>query len=111
MEKATLVLEYLTVLLTAPPLLSIVAVVFMFKFAEDVLLAAPAVHLHTRYAHLDGVEVVGQCFGGGEMRSASPNVQRVRTARHARSFSIVFKSFQAGCMAGLVAQISILAAL
>ena len=36
MEIATLVLEYLTVLLTAPPLLSIVAVVFMFKFAEDI---------------------------------------------------------------------------
>ncbi len=36
MEIATLVLQYLTVLLTAPPLLSIVAVVFMFKFAEDI---------------------------------------------------------------------------
>ena len=35
MEIETLVLEYLRVLLTAPPLLSIVAVIFIFKFAED----------------------------------------------------------------------------
>ena len=36
MEIETLVLEYLRVLLTAPPLLSIVAVIFIFKFAEDI---------------------------------------------------------------------------
>ena len=36
MEIATLVLEYLKVLLTAPPLLSVVAVIFIFKFAEDI---------------------------------------------------------------------------
>ena len=35
MEIETLVLEYLRVL-TAPPLLSIVAVIFIFKFAEDI---------------------------------------------------------------------------
>ena len=36
MEIETLVLEYFRVLLTAPPLLSIVAVIFIFKFAEDI---------------------------------------------------------------------------
>ena len=35
-EIETLVLEYLKVLLAAPPLLSIVAVIFIFKFAEDI---------------------------------------------------------------------------
>ena len=36
MELATLALEYLRVLLTAPLLFSIVAVVFLFKFTEDI---------------------------------------------------------------------------
>ena len=36
MEIATLVLEYLRVLLTAPFLFSIVAVVFIFTFKEDI---------------------------------------------------------------------------
>ena len=33
----------------------------------------------------DGVELFGQRMGGVEQRSAGANVQRVRTARHARS--------------------------
>ena len=36
MEIATLILEYLKVLLSAPPLLSIVAVIFICKFAKDI---------------------------------------------------------------------------
>ena len=36
MEIEILVLEYFRVLLTAPPLLSIVAVIFIFTFAEDI---------------------------------------------------------------------------
>ena len=36
MEIAALILEYLKVLLSAPPLLSIVAVIFICKFAKDI---------------------------------------------------------------------------
>ncbi len=36
MEKAKLILEYIRVILTTPVLLSVVAIVFIFKFNEDI---------------------------------------------------------------------------